>query len=564
MKYASMLLLALFVVLSGASIGKTQVTTPEPPKIASEQLKPRIVSREELYYFSADGLRTPLRLAPSVIVRFRGPRGVNSAKHMERYAPRLTRDLVGVYTKADFALEFIPNQDTSELTRTLQRMSIDPILDGAPVFVVDGMEAVVDGIYITTTTPLSLNTVRSALKEHFGEDMELHEITPENGTWHVSFKNLFFLGDKKVPLHVLSLTNLIHTSKDLVWVKRAYPKFAFLHAPVIATVSVTPVSGTVGEKRTVVLGLRIFGNEGDVVIGETDIPEFMLQGAFVPKSNGQPPQVSFIEISNPQKTERERVGPNEWYMEHRYKVGLYAPETEWKIEGFQIPYQYRGISRVTNTGTTTFFTRPHLDGKYKLSDMPEAMRFPKSKPPALSPAPPTPEKAWFDVVAKPIGGRTNFSIVLFGITVASTFLAAFGLIGLAIHIVPRFVSGTKIDAEITRRNELYKKAEKAKSKAEAFLYLHEALSCVLHRWNKEFSAHNVTYQDVKAYLATIQDEKLLRRLLQHDLERLFNDLESRNEKGFEERDTSMFQTLYADVQRRIQTFSIEIYAERGP
>ncbi|HEY4519449.1 MAG TPA: hypothetical protein VJH33_00220 [Candidatus Paceibacterota bacterium] len=550
---------ALALALSSGS-GMAQTTPPET-RVATTPVKQRIISREEFYYFSANGLRMPLRLAPSVVVRFRGQKTVTSIKHLERYAPLAIKDIQSTSSGAEFALEFIPGQDASDMVRILQRIAADATLDSAPVFIVDGMEAVVDGMYIQTTTPMAGNTVKAALEELFGEDMALREITPENGTWHVSFKNMFFLGDKKIPLHALSLANLTNTS-NAVWVKRAYPKFAFLHAPVIATVSVTPVSGTVGEKRTVTLGVRIFGKEGDVVIETTDIPELM-QGTFAPVALGKLPQTSFWEVSDLQKSERRQVGPNEWYLEHRYTMGLYAPETEWSIPSFQIPYQYKGIPRVASVRATTFFVRPHIDERYKLEDMPEAYLFPTIKPQKNPRALPSPEHAWFDVIAKPLGGRKALKSVLWVSIAASGILIALALTELGVRIAPRMFSGTP-DTYKIRLEELYEKARKEKGAVLAMQYLHDALSHILHAYDSRFPENNVTYQDVKKLLETHENKKAYFIFTpEGGFEKLFEHIESRNARGFAKQDSVVLRTIFDDTYNTIKTLALQLDGKRG-
>ncbi|MEK7118433.1 MAG: hypothetical protein AAB869_02375, partial [Patescibacteria group bacterium] len=350
----------------------------ESPKIPVEPdpENARIVSQQEFYFYGDNKLRIPLTLSRKVAVRFSVDAKKNEDEkkaYLKKYSPTDLAPIASVYPRAEYALGYLPITDLKTMIGTIKKLSADQLLEVAPVFIVDGMEAVVDGIYLETVTPMSRDSVLAAIRSVFGSDAMIHEITPEGRVWHISFRRLFFLGDKKLPLHVLSLANFLERSMKLFWVKRAYPKFAFLRDPVIAALFVTPVTGTVGEERTVTLAIRIFGKTADeVVVDEESIPD-LKQGKFVPLFNGKPPQELFFDVRKTfAKEARRQVGPNEWYIERKYNIGLYAPEAEWTIAGVEFAYEYKGKKRSAIVSPVTFFVRPHLDDKYKLSDIPGA------------------------------------------------------------------------------------------------------------------------------------------------------------------------------------------------
>ncbi|OGG44553.1 hypothetical protein A2673_03395 [Candidatus Kaiserbacteria bacterium RIFCSPHIGHO2_01_FULL_50_13] len=515
----------------------------------------RVVSLDEFYYFDANGLRVPLKLSNSIAVRFLTVKLDTEKRNYldERYAPLAIRDIKSVYARAEYALEYSPLTNQAEMREILKRMSADSDIDAAPVFIVDGMETLVDGVYVETTTPLSSPTLKNAIEKLFGGGALLHEITPEKRAWHLSFRKLFFLDNEKIPLHALSFANLIHKGGE-PWVKRAYPKFAYLQEPVVASLTVTPISGTVGEERTAVLTLRIFGKtESDVVIDEGDIPELQ-QGKFSPLSSGKPPQVSFFNaakgfVRNP----RRQVGPNEWYIEHWYRFGIYAPEAEWVIAGIQIPYQYKGERRVLTVPTVTFFVRPHLDAKYKLVDIPEALSLDAPQFAGFSQTEPAPTRAWFDLFSWVFGGRgalESGSLIVFatfgGVALGSMLL----LVGRAIPRRERGHGITKAELKL-----LLGQARSASDPKTGLNTYNKAISLVFHTWNSAFPRQNLTYQFVKDRLKELREEKLLERLQEAGVEDVFSAIEARHDASFgfgDAQDKNEFADKCGSLERGIQ------------
>ena len=549
--------LALLLTYSAAFLGgaNTAWAQTQNTVIAPQE---RVVSRDEFYYYDENKLRRPLNLSRSVAVRFPTWKPLGEREqYLKQFGPLEVRQIAQLYSRVEFALDYMPTLSQDARAATIKRLAAEQDIEVAPIFTVDGMDAVVDGIYLQTVTPMSRETIVRALGKYFGSGIGIHEVTPEGDVWHVSFTRLFFLDSEKLPLTVLSVANLMQASDALPWVKRAYPKFAFLNTPVIPSISVFPMSGTVGEERTVVLGFRIFGKtSADVMIEDSDIPELM-QGSFEPKANGSPPQSSFWEvIGTPVKEKLMQVGPNEWYFEHRYTLGLYAPEPEWVFSSLTIPYMYRGVRKQMTLPATTFFVRPHLDAKFALQDIPRAFSLPVAKFPGFTQMEPTRIRSWFDPAADMIG-RENVATaakIAFGLS-AAIALACFGTFAARI-VARRRLAHKRRGIDRMRLAALLKQAEGATDHHAAIQAYHGTLSEVLHAWDSKFPRRNVTYQDVKDCLGASLEH--LERAL--DLEDLFGDIESRNEASFSARDENEVRILRTNMRLKIEKLAAELEA----
>ncbi|MDP3646268.1 MAG: hypothetical protein Q8R25_04225 [bacterium] len=552
--------LALLLTYLAALCGSAGMAWAQNP--GSGVAEERVVSRNELYYYDENKLRKPLALSRSIAVRFQNWKSPEEKDlYLKQFGPVTIRQIAQLYSRAEFALDYMPTQNQDARAATVRRLTADGEIDITPIFTVDGMDAVVDGIYIQTVTPMSRETVLRALEKHFGNGIGVHEVTPQGGLWHVSFKKLFFLNGERLPLTVLSIANVLQTSDTFVWVKRAYPKFAFLDTPVIPSISVYPVSGTVGEERTVVIGFRIFGKtSSDVVIEDSDIPEFMA-GSFVPMSGGKPPQPSFIEVFGSKVVEKLRqVGPNEWYFEHRYTFFLGAPELEWVFPAFKIPYMYRGVRNEMTIPATTFFVRPHLDEKFALQDIPQAFKLPVRDFPGFTEVLPTPTRAWFDPVADLVGGRDSVETSAKIALGSSILIALLCFVALTVRTVTKRWSAYAQRGLVGARLALLlKQAEGMLDQHAAFQAYHGALSEVLHTWDPKFPRSNVTYQDVKSRLGAIRGGALLKHLEDAiGIEDVFSEIESRNEESFSARDKNELNALRTNLRLKIEKLAAEL------
>lgn len=521
------------------------------------------VSPQEFYYFDTSGLRVPLKLSRVITVRFRNPTKNPDDKQtlLKQYAPLTIQDISSIYSGAEFALEYPVSTSQANFIKTIERMSADPEIEIAPAFMVDGIPALVAGLYVETAAPISAQTIQSALEKKFGNNL-LNSIIPAGSAWHLSLKQFFFLENDAMQLHALSFANLLSKSETFWWVKRVYPRFVFLHEPVIAKVSVSPVSGTVGEERTVTLVLRIFAEKAsDVEIADMDIPEFY-QGNFIPMSQGKPPQASFIDPARGvEKKPRVQIGPNEWRIEHQYRFGMYAPEGEWLITGVVIPYMYKGEQRQLKVEPVTFLVRPHLDRKYRLTDIPAA--FPISPPalPGFTFAEPVATTAWFDPFARVVGGRTELTQILYVlalITIVTTIVCGVTMVGRLFFARSKEHIFTAEDLPA-----LFKHAHTLESPAEALRFYHEVLSQAFHAWDASFPRRNVAFQDIKDRLRLHDKHAIFARLEQAGIVSMFRTFESRHGADFDNAlNPNEFTTLHQKMQFDIEQVVAMLKAEK--
>lgn len=578
MKSKSLALTAVFIVgcffqpafgqddWDGAYTPPPAVESPKTPEEHDPE-NARIVSQQEFYFYDGNKLRIPLMLSRKAVVRFSSEKSAEEKKgYLKKYSPTELEAISGVYPRAEYALGYLPIVDVKTMVGTIRKLSADPALEVAPVFIVDGMEAVVDGIYLETVTPMSRNAVLAAIKNVFGGDAMIHEVTPEGGVWHVSLKRLFFLGEKNLPLHALSLANFLERSTKLFWVKRAYPKFAFLRDPVIASVAVTPVTGTVGEERMVTLSIRVFGKTADeVVIDEGGIPEFM-QGKFVPLSNDKPPMASFFDVRKTfTKEARRQIGPNEWYIEHRYTLGLYAPEQEWTISGIEFPYEYKGKKMSAKVSPVTFFVRAHLDDKYQLSDIPEAYLMPTLGVPDVLPKAPEAKAEWFDPLARTIGGRGHLLLASLLVGIIGT-LALFTLLALYVRERMALAEASRPKRRVWSAGELdlvLGKSEIVEDSQIAYRQLHDALSTLLSQRFPEIPMRNATFQHVKELAGGVPELFSASTGQSPDLEELFEDLERRHAPGFLDSPRELLRSNQASIGLRIRQLAEVLRKSEG-
>lgn len=553
-RFFALTLLAFFPVCS-VVYGATNANAP--PKEAEE----RIVAREEFYYYDAKNLRVPLPMTRRVALHFVSQKtDEEMAGYVKTWSPTDTEFISGVYPRADMMLGYLPTVELSDMVLTLKKMTTDQSVEVAPVFLVDGMMAVVDGIYIETAGNLSRDTIVSGLKSVFGTDALIHEVTEEGALWHVSFKRLFFLGDKRLPVHVLSVANILSQSSKVTWVKRAYPKFAFLRDPVYAEIRVTPVSGTVGEERTATLAVRVFGKPGDVVIDETMIPEFKQPPNYILRADGKPPHESFIDLhGGVVKIPLRQVGPNEWYFEHRQVFGLYAPEPEWVISGVVIPYTYKGTKKTATIAPVTFFVRRHLDEKYKLEDFPPPYELPDVGSVSGAPTPPTVAPSWYDPIARRFGGLGSA-----GLFWTTTFIAAtLGVFGIVVVAMPwyRTFRGARLERtrqealEFLLQRETESMLQCAKTESDPLRALQicsEAVSMLLHARFSALPEYNVTFQHIKEVILNEDDRSVLREIERDaELATLFEAMDVRHAPLYAKANSEVHVTHIADVVERI-------------
>lgn len=189
-----------------------------------------------------------------------------------------------------------------------------------PIVLLENREAIADGVVVETKIPLTGQQLEGFLTQRGYGEFSIRQIVQAGRAWHIYFSEI------KSPLNIYVLANLLH--KDEIWIEKAYPHFSFLEDPLVATISVSPLTGTLGELRHLTLALRLFSPE--IIIDETILPMFG-EGDFIPKyrTTVPPRNVLFDIAEGPIRTEgldaRGRTITYEWdfylYSVHDWEIG---------------------------------------------------------------------------------------------------------------------------------------------------------------------------------------------------------------------------------------------------
>ncbi len=353
-----------FVAISCVSLGMGTAAYAEDEPM---------VSLEDFYFFNKDGKKTPLALAMKVILRFTTPQ---TDEELAVFWSNLGSIEQQRLSSSDiFEVSFLPTEDPDTLLWKMKEVFRSGKADIAPVFIVFGREAIIDGVVITPSTVVSVPFMEKSLKRIFG-NISFHQFTARGKGWHVAFSDLFFLKNAKDPLHALSFGNILRTSREAPWVKAVSPSFRFLGDAFTAKIAVSPLTGTIGEERTVSLTLTLLNSADSekIRVEESLLPDFG-EGDFVPKFGTTPPPSSFFKVTggNARREEKEAFGKTITYS---WRFVLYAPESEWAIPGQKITYLLGEEPREAESVRATFFTLSHV--KAALQDMPLARSFPRN------------------------------------------------------------------------------------------------------------------------------------------------------------------------------------------
>ena len=120
-------------------------------------------------------------------------------------------------------LEFAPRTSPHEMQKILNEIADSDIAEATPVFLMNNIEAIVEGVVIQPKTILFAVEIAGRIKR-FGEFM-LGVPTLQGDVW------TFPVTAVKPPLNLFILINLVHEDD---WVKRASPLFRYLHDPIVA------------------------------------------------------------------------------------------------------------------------------------------------------------------------------------------------------------------------------------------------------------------------------------------------------------------------------------------
>lgn len=305
----------------------------------------------DFYIYDEANLIQRLTLAPKIIVNFlKQLSDEEQIAFLNKFSSaRYMKDTTGSYR---YILEFPPPVSEQKLMETLTEISSSLVAEGISVVLIDNVEAIAEGFIVETHTPLTPEMVGKHLKR-FGE-FSIRQVAPEGHAW------LFIIDEVKPPLHLYPLINLI---KSDAWVKNVRPKFRYLHQPIVSTLEVVPISGTLDETRTITLFIRVF--DPDIKIRTDLLPQFG-EGKFVP--NPMPPPLFFFPSVGVRESSQEFTDSRGRVLSFQWRFRLFAPG-EWTIPPQTIAYERKG-EQYTVSFPQVPFVVTSLVGSLSINDMP--------------------------------------------------------------------------------------------------------------------------------------------------------------------------------------------------
>ena len=489
-----------------------------PVAVSAEEIKKEKYLEwyaRDLYYHDADGTIVQMELAPKLSVVFtREMTKEDKAAFLAQFSPIAEMEQPGDSSRT--LLQFQASITPAALLETANKMSVSGKVEAYPVFFVDNIEAVLEGMVVEPKIVLTPNRLQERMQKY--GNFAPRQILNENGTW------VFLVDEVRPPLNLLVLMNLF--SKDS-WVKRAYPRFKFLHDPIIASIVVEPVSGTVAEVRTVTFTIKIF--DPMITLSTERLPEFG-RGLFMPiqGSPSSPPSVRyppgylFELMGDPvrpsvRQDRRSRTYMTSWKFKY-HALG------EWTIHPQTVSYAKNGVDQEIKSSGFTIVVNSQI-GSLKITDMPvpRSLIHPYEKP-AADPEvklPPVPSY-WFDAwLTKPelVARYAWFAGIFLGILVL-------GSIG---FILGR---GEKIKWEKTalRRGEIgrIRRLLEEASATSSYAKYEDALSAMLVMFFPHLT-YRPTWEEIK-------DDQLVLGILGDEtiqlLESVFTELGYRHRRAF--------------------------------
>ena len=197
------------------------------------------------------------------------------------------------------------------------------------------------------------------------------------------------IDEVKPPLHIYSLINLIHED---AWIKNVRPQFTYLHDPIVATLMVAPISGTVDETRVATLSVHVF--DDTIKIRDDLLPQFG-EGKFIPAPATYSP-LFFFPLVGEKEPPRMRKDARGYVVSFSWRFRMFAVG-EWTIPDQIIAYERKGEQFTASAPQGTFVVTS-LVGDLSLSDIPSPKILPVLRKPDL----PSPQKTpqlpafWFD------------------------------------------------------------------------------------------------------------------------------------------------------------------------
>lgn len=314
----------------------------------------------DLYYYDANGTMVQLDLAPKLLIRFRSDASKEKRNQFLAEVSSVIKN-EELSDSSRVLVEFDKSVKSEQLLEMANKISRSGLAEASPVFFKENIEAVIEGITVESKTALTSDKIQERMKKY--GDFSLRQTISENGAW------IFLLDDVKPPLNILALINLTHNDS---WMRRAYPRFRFLHDPIVASIVVEPVSGTVGEVRTVTFAIKVF--DPAIKLLEDQLPQFgvglfmPIQGNITsPSSIKYPPGYLFEvlgdSIKYPVKIEkRSRTYTTLWKFKN-HALG------EWIIPPQPVSYSKNGVENEIKSSGFTMIVNSQI-GSLQIADMP--------------------------------------------------------------------------------------------------------------------------------------------------------------------------------------------------
>lgn len=344
---------------------------------------------------------TPLLLAPRIAIRFNDRSGNSHA-----FAERLAKKHGGFaeiyppthphYSYADFSLRFSPLLGQHEIVSKLNAIANDSdgTWDVAPLFFVDGREAIVSAVEISLAAPFSSVQISQMLNT-YGRLEGLRVEDLGRGTdWRITPLRRMFEIDistksaKRFDMHLILLANLLESQQLFSGVKvsRARPVFFYFEEPLAAQFAVKWPSDTIGGLRELELTVLITDTV-NVRFDPKKVPAIGT-GTFQFASADYALLPGWVKFANDGKITDKNTwtvaGPETLTLGGRnvirYRLTrqfyLLQPEEPWKVTGLAFPYEEREpksgrwIGKSFAVPDRTFFVLSHT-AKEKKIFMPE-------------------------------------------------------------------------------------------------------------------------------------------------------------------------------------------------
>lgn len=332
-----------------------------------------LLAQGDLFFFE-DGRKKPLRLVPKIIVRIRDEYKDNQLSLIKEFSDEFSAINIKEVSGSPFGdvviLEFLPDTSSDQILDAMSFIVDSEKAEASPVFLMNNREAAIDSILVTPKIPTQPRLIEFEIGRLFG-NVAVHQISLKGNVFQVFFRDMFLFSNVKTPLNVLMLANLLEKQNKSPWVHKAKPHFWFLSKSITASLRVEPLTGTVSEKRTVILSIRIY--DSDITINEKLLPIFS-EGNFTPKAGGRISQ-SFFRVLGPKKRSvfKDSFGK---IISYTWKFNWYVSKKEATIPTQKIEFENLSLGSVgeIKTNSVTFLTLLHTKSAIEITDIPPALK----------------------------------------------------------------------------------------------------------------------------------------------------------------------------------------------